>query len=319
MPSESASIYYSKDSGEGTYTNVKSNVRHFSTTGPKRQYELNRMEASNSDVLLRDFSHDFDPGDSTSIYSPNVIPVRRIRLKATWNSTTYPVLKEFIERWPPQGGEAVDYQEIAVTSVDGFDLMSQARVTGTLPVGYSGSQIDALLDKAFWPTADRALDTGQFVMAAVDLGTGTDALSMIQEIADSERGVFFIDNAGIATFHDAAHRGSQSRSTTSQATFADDVSGSAIIYQDLSPSADKDLIINDWTVSPDTSSFQSAPQRLTDWASVAKYGLRSQTRSTRLASNAAALEQAGNLLNETAGFAIRFDSMTGDPHDDRRI
>jgi len=181
-------------------------------------------------------------------------------------------------------------------------------VSGAVEVGYSGSQINELLDKALWPKAARAIEQGQYVMAAQTL-TNARALASIQEIAASERGIFFIDQSGIATFHDSAHRGSFPRSTTSQVTFTDAHTSTGIFYQDLRPSFDKDRIVNHWQVSPDSSVFASATQEQEDPAAIAKYWRRSGTRSTKLASNADAYTQAGNLLNETANPAQRFDSI----------
>jgi len=179
-------------------------------------------------------------------------------------------------------------------------------------VGYSGAQINTLLDKALWPKDARAIEQGQYVMAAQTLANAP-ALGAIQEIAASERGIFFIDQAGIATFHDSAHRGSFPRSTTSQVTFTDSHTQTGVFYQDLKPSFDKDRIVNHWEVSPDSSVFASATQEQEDAAAIAKYWRRSGSRSTRLVSNVDAYTQAGNLLNETANPGQRFDSLVVKP------
>lgn len=305
---ELARDYAAKDSGTGTWTNVSASLRSVDVKGASRQYELDQMEAGTTGIVLRDENRYFDPANTSSIYSPNVIPMRKIRGRTTYQGTVYDLFYTYVERWPPDY-RALGYQEIDLTTVDGFDALALANVSGALDVGYSGTQIDRLLDKALWPKSARALDAGQYVMAAQTL-SGTAALSAIQEIAASERGIFFIDQAGVATFHDSAHRGSFSRSTQSQVTFIDSHSSSGIFYQDLNPSYDKDKIINDWTVAPDTSSFGAASQQLSDPSSVARFWRRSQTRTTRLVSNADALAQAGFLLNETSLPAQRFDSIT---------
>ena len=304
---EIARNYSSRDSGEGTWTNVSTSVRNFDVSSTARQYELDQMEAGTMSLVLRDEDRSFDPANGSSPYAPNVVPVRRIRGRTTYQGTVYDLWHTYIERWPPQNAQ-LGYQEIGITAVDGFDALALAQVTGTLAVGYSGAQIDALLDKALWPKDKRDIEQGQYVMAGQTLSSA--ALGAIQEIAASERGIFFVDSAGIATFHDSAHRGSFPRSTSSQATFVDSHLGTGIVYQDLEPSFDKDKIVNDWTVVPDSSTFGAADQQQVDASSVARYWRRSSSRSTRLASNADALSQAGNLLNETSQPAQRFDSIT---------
>lgn len=304
--SEIARDYASRSSGEGTWTNVSSSVRSVSVTGASRQYELSAMEAGTAQVLLRDPARAFDPANASSPYAPNVVPERRIRGRTTYETLTYDLFYDYIERWPTDD-IAPGWQEVPINAVDGFDGLALSRVTGTLDAGFSGAQIHTLLDKALWPRSKRSIDAGQYVMAGGTIDG--EALGIIREIADSERGIFFIDQAGVATFHDSAHRGSFSRSTASQATFTD-TGATGIKYQDFDPSFDKDKIVNQWTVSPDSSTFAATPQTQEDAASMAKYWPRSQSRSTRLASNADALQQAGNLLNETAQPGYRFDTLT---------
>ncbi len=308
---EIARDYASRNSAPGTWTNVSTSVRSFEIAGAARQYELNQMESGTTSLLLKDENRSFDPANTSSTYWPNVIPLRKMRGRTTYQGTLYDLFYTYIERWPPQNA-VLGYQEIGITSVDGFDALALAEVSGPLEVGYSGAQINALLDKALWPKTQRALDQGQYVMAGQVLA-GTSALGAIQEIADSERGIFFVDQAGVATFHDSAHRGSFTRSTTSQVTFTDSHTATEIFYQDLKPSFDKDKIINEWTVSPDSSVFAAAAQRLSDPTSEARYWRRSASRATRLASNTDALSQAGNLLNETSEPGYRFDTLMVQP------
>ena len=306
--SDIARDYASRTSGVGTWSDISTSLRSLEITGASRQYELDAMEAGTTTLLLRDSTRTFDPANPSSPYSPHVIPMRRVRGRTTYQGTTYDLFFDYIERWPTQD-PAPGYQEVSLTAVDGFDALALAQVSGSLEVGYSGTQIGALLDKALWPRSARNLDRGQYVMAAQTLSS-TAALGAIQEIANSERGIFYIDQSGIATFHDSAHRGSFSRSTTSQATFVDSSAVPGIVYQGYAPSYDKDKVINEWTVSPDSSIFQSAAQIQQDADSIAEFWKRSNSRSTRLASNADALAQAGNLLNETSQPGLRFDTIT---------
>ena len=312
---EVARNYFSKDSGTPTWTDITLEVRNFDAASPERRNELENLVAGKLGMVLREVGDkDFDPGNTSSPYGPDV--EQRVRVRAVWNSTTYDVFRGYVDRWTPVRLGA-DVEEVQLEATDGFDLLALAPVEGTMAVGFSGEHIDRILNKALWPVADRDIDAGQYVLNGYTIPNGTLALSLLQEIAASERGICFIDAANVFHFHDAAHRGTETRSTTSQATFSDHPGGTGnlvvsteIRYQGIQPTRDKDRIVNVWTVSPDSGVFGAADQRVIDHQSVSKYGLRGSSRSTRLATNASALDQAGNLLNETAFPGDRYESMT---------
>lgn len=297
--------------GAGTWVDISADVRAARTTGG-RQYELDRMEAATAGVRLRDLKRRYDPGNEASPLWPNVKPMKRIRISLVHLGTTYRVFTGYVERWPPQH-RGPHVQEIALTAVDGFDALAQADVSGLIDTTFSGTQIGAVLTKALWPSGLRAIDAGQYVMRGEDELSGK-ALAIIQEIADSELGLFFMDASGNATFHDRARRGSNVRSTTSQARLIDTAGGT--VYQDLDPSYDRDKITNEWEVSPHSDVVGGTPQTVRDPDSVAEFFLRSKPRQTRLASNADALAQGNQLLNETAQPNLRFDSLTVIPRND---
>jgi hypothetical protein len=300
--------YQSKGSGVGAWVNVTSDVKGVSSkTG--RQYELDRIEAGQATAAMNDLQRRYDPANTNSPFSPNVIPLRKMRLRATHNAVTYPLFKGFVERWP-ETWRGPNHAETTVTLVDGFEPLALAGVSGLLAAGPSGSQINALLNQAGWPLADRAIDTGIFTMASKFLDSGAFALTEIQEIANSELGIFFIDRDGIATLHDRQHRWTASRSLNSQATFTD--TGGNIAYQDLQPSFDKDKTVNEWQVTTDANESVTA----SDAASIAAYFKRSQTRSTRLDNIPDASTQALALLQDTAKPSLRFDTLTVIPTND---
>lgn len=304
------SRYESRNSGVGTWidvTNISNgvSVKSVDIRGCGRQYERGTIEGGTASVTFNDPNRWLDPTNTLSPYYPNVKKNRKIRITCTFAGSTYQLFKGFIERFPPVWN-IPRYTEITVTAGDGFKPLNLAGVSGTLPVSFSGVQINKLLNKALWPQANRAVDTGAYVMAAADLNGF--AKAEIDTVVESELGLFFVDANGIASFHDKAHRGSQTRSTTSQATFTD--TGGEIAYQDLTPSDDEDKIINDWQVTPDPSAPGSVMQEVFDHPSMAGNFPRTQSRTTRLASNTDAHAQANSLLNETAETSTRFDAIT---------
>jgi hypothetical protein len=309
---EAALVYASWEGGEGAPTNVSALALHeFDVIGGNRQYERDTMQAGTLNIPLLDPDRRFDPANADGPYYPNVVPMRRIRGTATWDGTDYELWEQYITRWP-QERVTPSVVQAPLEAVDGMDLLSSAPVEGSLEIGYTGEQIDSILDLAMWPLERRAIDTGQYVVVAQTLASTAQA--SIQELADSERGIFFVDQDGFATFHDAIHRATNARSTSSQATFSDFAGG--ILYQNLEPAYDRDRIVNHWTVSPDSGISGAALQVVTDAGSIAAYGLRALSRQTKLLTNETALEQANMLLAETAWPTLRFERLVVRPTTD---
>jgi hypothetical protein len=270
------------------------------------QYERDQVGAGTGSGVLNDFKRTYDPANTLSAQAPNVVPLRKIRVRLTNGTTIYPILSHFVEAWAPDASQTD--AEVGLQTVDGFEPLGLAGVSGTLPAGFSGAQINTLLDKATWPRADRAIDTGQFSMVAAELAPDAKALPEIQAIQDSELGLFFVDAAGIATFHDYAHRWLSARSITSQATFADD--GTFLSYHGFDVQLDKERTINEWQVATATGAISVARDDL----SISKFRRRtSGVRATRLTDPADALTQATMLLQQTARPSLRFSKLTVKP------
>ncbi len=297
--------YQARLAGVGAWVDITSDVRQISTKYG-RQYELNRMEAGTATVVVKNRHRNYDPANTSGVYYPNVLPLRKIRIRVVYSAVSYPIFQGFIERWP-SNWDVPNYDELTLTVVDGFEPLALAGVTGTLATGQSGAQINTVLDKALWPDSDRDIDTGLFTMAADASTTTAFALPVIQDIADSELGIFFIDHSqsgSPAAFHDRSHRWVISTSITSQATFTD-AAGGSIRYQDLVPSFDKDQTVNNWEVTTAAGATSTA----TDPSSVSYYFRRTGTKSTRLDNPSDADTQAVALLQDTAKPALRFDSL----------
>jgi Concanavalin A-like lectin/glucanases superfamily len=296
--------YQSRLSGVGAWQSVSSDARSLSVRYG-RQYELNRMEAGTATTVLKNQHRKYDPANTSSVYFPNVKPNRKIRFRALLNGVYYPLFEGFVERWP-SSWEVPHYDEITLTATDGFKPLNLAGISGTLNAGLSGTQIGTILDKAFYPSDTRDLDAGLFVMAA-DTSTGTtQALGVIQDIEDSELGVFFCNHTvdrSPATLHDRSHRWSDARSINSQATFSDQA---FIPYLDLVPSDDDDNMVNEWQVTTADGTLKTA----VDVISRAENFPVTKQRSTRLDNPPDAALQATALLQQTAKPTLRFDALT---------
>jgi hypothetical protein len=247
--------------------------------------------------------------------------------------TTYDLFNGFVERWPPSF-DRPQQQFVNVTATDGFAALAQAIVSGSFPQEFSGARISRVLTAASW--IDSVAATGYWTLGTSLLGTTTrlsygipttvldtgrteipavtyadtdeqTALAHIQDVADSELGVFFIDGAGRAIFHDRNHR---TRTTTSSVVFTDGTtSTSRLTYADISPSFDGDRIANDIRVTRSGGVTQPA----TDPMSITKYLRRTLPRAPLLTSDVEAANQAGYLLRSMKDPYLRFDSITVEP------
>jgi hypothetical protein len=249
---------------------------------------------------------------------------------ATTVPATYDLFNGFVERWPPSF-DRPQQQFVNVTATDGFAALAQAIVSGSFPQEFSGARISRVLTAASW--IDSVAATGYWTLGTSLLGTTTrlsygipttvldtgrteipavtyadtdeqTALAHIQDVADSELGVFFIDGAGRAIFHDRNHR---TRTTTSSVVFTDGTtSTSRLTYADISPSFDGDRIANDIRVTRSGGVTQPA----TDPMSITKYLRRTLPRAPLLTSDVEAANQAGYLLRSMKDPYLRFDSIT---------
>lgn len=67
-----------------------------------RDYELTAAEAGDFTVSLLNTDGTFTPNNSSSPYSPNVVPETPFRVSAIWNGIRFPVCAGNVESWPTQ-------------------------------------------------------------------------------------------------------------------------------------------------------------------------------------------------------------------------
>lgn len=124
------------------WTDITSKVRGFDTK-IGRQHELGRAEVGTAKIKLDNDDRRFDPDNSSGPYSPNVVPMKRIRIQATYNAITYPIFCGYVQKWPGSQ-QAAAASEIQVDLVDGFHMFNllglgnpySATVLADRPVGY---------------------------------------------------------------------------------------------------------------------------------------------------------------------------------------
>lgn len=110
-----------------------------------RSYSFSRgYTAGTATFVLDNQDRRFDPTHTGGPYYPNVVPMRRIRLRATYNGTTYDRFSGYVDGWPQRYINPNDgYVEVNAT--DAFKVLSMARLPDSVydlevrtdaPIGY---------------------------------------------------------------------------------------------------------------------------------------------------------------------------------------
>lgn len=221
-----------------------------------RQHELNRIEAGEATVVLNNLDRRFDPTNTAGPYYPNVLPMRRIRISATYSATTYRLFTGFIEGWPPEwplDGSATT----TLQCVDGFKILNLIKLTTTLPSEFSGWAAATVLSTAGWPAGDTsATGAGSNTFVQAQVMAETPALQRLQDIVDAENGLAYIRGDGVLVYQNRHWRYENSTSVTSQATIGDGVG--ELPYTKLELSYDDSQIWNDVRITPTGGTVQTA-------------------------------------------------------------
>ena len=242
-----------------------------------RVHELDRINSGTSLVMLKNFNNQYYSNNAAGGYYPNVLPAKRLNIRATYNAVTYDLYTGFIESWRPRwlGPKGtLPYMEVQCADL----LKNLARLDINSAVGYasepSGTRVNNVLDDLGWPddANHRDINAGQTTLQATGALADFNALSHLRKVQESELGYLFIDGAGEAVFHDR-HARLVAPYTVSQAVFGDDADENR--YKFIGPSYDDSYIYNDIRITRTGGVQQSAA----DVTSQGDYGKRTFTRT----------------------------------------
>lgn len=186
-----------------------------------------RAQAGRLVATLDDRVGDYAPFNTSSPIAGDVVPARRVRLRAT-APVAATIWTGFLDRIQPQRevgkhGKAVLYASGALGRLNGKRVnppASSGAATGTL--------IGLVLDDVGWPAGDRIIDAGQTVTGRWFV-QDKDALAAIRELEETELGFFHEGLDWDIVYEDRHHR-LKGDHLSSQATYSD-VAGAAIVYQ----------------------------------------------------------------------------------------
>ena len=273
-----------------------------------RSANADQFQAGTCSVRVADTQGAWNPANTNSPYSPNVIPNRKIIITATDTNTNtvYPLFAGYIVSYDyVQANLVGEVSYTTLNCVDGFRVLNMANVSTVAgaPAGQlSGARVNALLNAVGWPASMRDVDTGQQTLLA-DPGTTRQSLAAIQTVGISEYGAFYMDAAGNAVFQDRALTSSSIGSTPT--VFADD--GSATDYASAKWVLNDNLIYNDVSITATGLATQTA----SDATSQATFFTHSYKQTDLLMdSTQAAKNYALAYVASRKDTSIRCDSIT---------
>lgn len=306
------------------WVNVKQWLVTFETRrGATRVEPILSYEASTATVTLRNEDRRFDPTNLAGPYvdgvtgKTEVTPGRPIRIYVQYGANIYYLFRGFIDGWK-LAYEGPTRSTATVTATDGMKLLAGAdRIAGS-SVGageLSSARIGRILDSAGWPTYDRIINTGSSTLQATVLEG--DALTELQLTAATEGGEFYIDGAGRAYFRGRSGPTSDSRSTTSQATFGSNQAGGELPYIDVDLDYDEAQLSNPVRFTRAGGTAQTAED--TALQTLYQNGIPRVFERTDLLmqTDAAALDYAQWVLYQNKEPELRVSSITVDPRPDQ--
>lgn len=278
-------------SASPSWTTVTNDVRSIRIKRG-RNHELDRIEAGTMQLEMLNVHGNYWPLNTGGDYSPDVIPGKRISLKAEYNSTTYHLYTGFIEDYNPSwlektGGLIPIIRPLCadlINNLANYDLNNAGE-----DEELSGTRVGNVLDELGWPVGSRDLDEGKSAMAATGAQVDVNAMSHLSLLQQSELGIIYQAGDGDIQFEDRHHR--LLNHTSSVATFGDDAGEN--YYHGMEPRYGSDNIRNDIRVTRDGGAQQSA----SDATSQTNHGKRSLRRTGLLmTTDEEAADQANYML-----------------------
>ena len=274
------------------FTDVSAYLRSFDTNRG-RISNLSQFQTGTATVTLDNRDNRFSPNQTTYYYDATngrtkIQPLKRLRIRAEYDSTTYDIFHGFVESFPVQyAGQGYD-ASTKIRVVDAFKLFFNATLDGIgwqLGISKLGSTTRLTLSQAqelssvrvknildSFGYSNQAISTGQL---EVQTQSETDnLLAALRKVETAENGTFFIAANGDATFRDRNYR--LVNTTTPDATFGQGVG--ELPYVDIISSYDDNKIVNTVQRTREGGSTQIA----IDSDSVERFGTHVLTESGTL-------------------------------------
>jgi hypothetical protein len=300
--------------GESELSSTKPNIVDVSSqvvkidTRKERNLLQDKYLSGTAVVRIIDQTGAWNPQNTSSIYYPDLVPLRRIQITTDYNGTIYPIGQYYITDYQYTYPKNQEVGYVDLVCYDAFRLFfnsSVTTVTGGIAGQTTGERVGKILDMVGWSNSQRQIQTGSTVCVA-DAGTQRSVLDAITTAEFSEQGAFYIDKSGNATF-----KGRQfvyDAQSASPVVFNNNgVSG--INYFSIQFAHDDKTIVNKCTVTRVGGTAQS----YSDATSIAAYFSHSVDATNMIMStDANALALATAYVTTRKDTTIRIDAITLD-------
>jgi hypothetical protein len=320
-----------------SFTDITSYLRAF-TTRRGRANELGEFVAGTMSFSVSNADNRFNPNNTSSPYYDSgnartkLQPLKRVRMSATYDSTTYKIFEGFLQSVPvkfiSEGADSI----VTFTCVDAFKIFQSSQLDGvgwrlglagfselglSTRLSYvdeqelSSARITRILDAIGFPSNRRDILTGtkQVISQAIT----TNVLTGLRECETAENGQFFISKDGKATFRNRDYKLSNTKAINVQGIFSND--GSNLPYTNVSTSFDDNEIINvyEWQRSGGSIQYKA------DTNSVLRYRAKESNKSTINISDGDVLSIIEQKIAETSLPIVRIDNLTCNPRENTSL
>lgn len=263
-------------------------------------------EAGSATIRVYDVDGRFNPQNTNSDLYGQLTPLRKMRISATYNGTSYYLFSGYTTTYAYSYDQAEQVGYVDITAFDGFRLFNLANVTsitGQAAGQDTGTRINKVLDTVSFPNGLRLIDTGNSLVQA-DPATTRTALNTIINAEFSEQGAFYMNAEGQAVFKNRANVIASAGGTPIEFNQT-----GGIPYKNLQFAFDDKLIINQATIT----AIGGVAQFAEDSGSVATYFPHSVSYGDLIIqSDTDAMNIARLYVSTRSDTTIRIDAMTVD-------
>lgn len=295
------------DSTSGTLTvNVTNQIGKVSIKGGYNLLQ-DQFEAAQATVRIYDQTGAWNPDNPSSPYYGKLLPNRKIRVSATYGSSSYYLFSGYTSAYNYSYPKNQDIGYVDIQATDAFRLFNLSNVTtvtGTSAGQATGARLENLLNQISWPATMRSIDTGDSLVQA-DPGTARTSLQAMKNVEFSEQGAFYISGEGNAIFKS---RSAVQKMSGGAVTYFSNA-GDGINYFNITTALDDKLVINQANITAIGGTTQTA----TDATSIAAYFPHTYNQPNLVVqSDAEALNIAKAYVATRKDTALRIDNLTLD-------
>jgi len=167
--------------------------------GKSRQLE--GFQAGQATVVFDNRARSYDPFYSGSLYPGQIVPKKKIQITSNDNVVFTGVIDDWNYSYDVSG-----QSEAIITCSDNFSYFSNLFLEQyTNSVQLSSERLNTVLSKSEvnYPSADRIIDIGNETLQSDTVNQGTNVLSYIQLVAQSEDANLFMNSANDLVFDNA--------------------------------------------------------------------------------------------------------------------